>query len=62
MKNANETKVDMLYPAQLGCMAQLVLLCQMSHKNKTAEAKYNPKKGRERDRSSVLIEKGNQIT
>ena len=36
-------------------MAQLVLLCLMSHKNTTAKAIYNPKKGGERDRSSVLI-------
>ena len=47
----------MPYSAQLGCMVQLVLLCQMSHKNTTAEARYNPKKGGERDRSSVLIRK-----
>ena len=27
----------------------------MSHKNTTAEAKYNPKKGGDRDRSSILM-------
>ena len=48
---------DILYSAQLGCMAQLVLLCQMSHENTTAEAKYNPKKGGERDRSSIPIKR-----